>query len=87
MDNNSCCILCGFFPVYKHKSSIPFIMRRHCNSEGHKKRLLVNQVKDYPIIQIAENEKKRIETKKIEKKKLDEGIKKVNKEFIIHFKI
>ena len=87
MDNNSFCLTCGFFPTYKHKSSIPFIMRRHCNSEGHKKRMLVNQQKDYPMLEIAEIEKKRVEKRKTTIQQSTEGFKRTHQNVVIHFKI
>ena len=91
MDNNSFCLTCGFFPTYKHKSSIPFIMRRHYNSEGHKKRMLVNQQKDYPMLEIAKLENNRVENrrKSIQQKKEEsnEGFKKINQNVVIHFKL
>jgi len=91
MDSNCFCLTCGFFPTYRHKSSIPFIMRRHCNSEGHKKRMLVNQQKDYPMLEIAKLENNRVEKrrKSIQQKKEEsnEGFKKINQNVVIHFKI
>jgi hypothetical protein len=91
MDSNCFCLTCGFFPTYRHKSSIPFIMRRHCNSEGHKKRMLVNQQKDYPMLEIAKLENNRVENrrKSIQQKKEEsnEGFKKINQNVVIHFKI
>lgn len=87
MDNNSFCLTCGFFPTYKHKSSIPFIMRRHCNSEGHKKRMLVNQQKEYPMLEIAEIEKKRVEKRRIAIQQSTEGFKRTHQNVVIHFKI
>lgn len=87
MDNNSFCLTCGFFPTYKHKSSIPFIMRRHCNSEGHKKRMLVNQQKEYPMLEIAEIEKKRVEKRRTSIQQSTEGFKRIHQNVVIHFKI
>jgi len=91
MDSNCFCLTCGFFPTYRHKSSIPFIMRRHCNSEGHKKRMLVNQQKDYPMLEIAKLENNRVEKrrKSIQQKKEEsnEGFKKINQNVVIHFKL
>jgi len=66
-------------------------MRRHCNSEGHKKRMLVNQQKDYPMLEIAKLENNRVEKrrKSIQQKKEEsnEGFKKINQNVVIHFKI
>ena len=87
MDNNSFCLTCGFFPTYKHKSSIPFIMRRHCNSESHKKRMLVNQQKDYPMLEIAEIEKKRVEKRRTAIQQSTEGFKRTHQNVVIHFKL
>jgi len=85
--DNSFCLICGFFPTYSHKSSLPFIMKRHCATEGHKKRLLVNQERDYPILKMLEIENNKLQTKKKQTKPEFNGFDRTYKNIEIHFKV
>jgi len=82
MDNNSCCLICSFFPTYKHKSSIQFIMKRHNESKGHKLRVKLNALENQITEEIVS------ESRAIYKKeKQIIGFQIEKKDCIIHFKL
>jgi|688.fasta_scaffold1760733_1 hypothetical protein len=82
MDNNYC-LLCNFFPVYKHKSSIQFMMKRHYDSKCHKLKLLLNKEENISEKILIEKEKR----KYIKRQAELSSVQIIKKDCIIHFKV
>lgn len=82
MDNNSCCLLCSFFPVYKNKSSIQFMMRRHNESKCHKLKLLLNKDENISEKQLVEEKRKYIK-----RQQELSSVQIIKKDCTIHFKL